>query len=328
MKLNNKKIIFIIILCCQFYCYSQKPNFYGTFDFIADNREYFSKYAYAQTILGGMVDIGAEFKLDTIHTFYLGTNYFYEYGYTLDAYLPVLDMYYNYSKKFFNFKFGSFPRKNILNYPLVLLADTLLYYRPNIQGAFGQLNTKFGHQNIWIDWTSRQTRTIRETFLAGMSGEFHFNIFYFENYFYMYHQALSKNPSPDDHIRDNGGGSGHLGINLSNIIPIDILKFDAGTVISYDRYRPNPYKSAIGYIGRINLKYKIAGIEGITYFGDKQHLANGDPFYSSGSYSRINLYIIPFFSERINSKFILGMHFAEDELDFSQQLLISVNFIK
>jgi len=306
----------------------KKPVFHGTFYHIADNREYFSQYAMAQTILGARVDLKAEFSSpDSVNKAFLGVNYLYEYGHTPGAHIPVLDLYYQYQKGVFDFYFGSFPRHEPLNYPLVLLTDSLDYYRPNIEGALAKISGKTGSITLWIDWTSRQTKTARETFLAGFSTLFNLNMFYNENYMYMYHRAKSKDPHRNDHIRDNGGACSFLGLNLSEKLPFDKMKIDAGVTYSYDRFRSNPYDHNFGLISRIKWKYKMMGLDAVYYSGDKQVLPYGDPFYSAGKYSRIDTYIIPIKSKNVCSKVAFSVHLANDQTDFSQQIFIVYKFL-
>ena len=308
---------------------SQKPIFHGTFYGFADNREYFCKYAKAQTILGTRADLNAEFSdLDSVNKVFLGINFLYEFGYTINGNKPALDLYYHYNKGIYDFYFGAFPRKHLLNYPLVLLTDTLLYYRPNIEGALGQINGERGDFKIWIDWTGRQTDTVKEAFLAGLSGKMNINLFYFEEYFYMYHLAHAANRTFDTiPIRDNGGGAVFLGVDLSEKIILDKLVFDIGTVFSYDRYRPDPYLFANGFISRLKTQYKRIGLDGIFYNGAKQSLAYGDPFYSGGKYSRIDCYFIPIQLKNITSKIKFGFHIAEDDFNVSQQIFINIKFL-
>ncbi len=329
-----RKIIVIILITFNFIYSSfniiaQKPTINGTFDFIGDNREYFSQYAKAQTILGARVDLNTEFSdSDSTNLIILGMNYLYEFGYIIDGYKPILDLYYHYNNHNIDFYFGSFPRKNLLNYPLVLLTDTLLYYRPNVEGALGQISGERGYLNSWLDWTGRQTDTAHEAFLAGISGRMNINIFYGEEYLYMYHRAGVGNPALDtNHIRDNGGGAAFIGIDLSQKWLLDQLLFDVGAVFSYDRSRPDPYEFASGFMARIKTQYKRVGIDGVYYNGGKQSLAYGDPFYSAGKYSRVDLYFIPFKSKRVTSKVAFGLHFAPDQFDVSQQVFVTMKFL-
>jgi hypothetical protein len=322
-----KKLLIFSGIINSIFLFSQKPQFNATLDNFADNREYFSRFAYSQTIFGSRVDLSAcFFNKDSLHSATIGFNYMLEYGHNVFAYKPIPDVYYHYHNKHTDFYMGSFPRKNLLSYPLVLITDTLLYYRPNIQGAFGQISGKYGFVNTWIDWTSRQTDTIRETFLAGIAGKLEYSIFYFEEYLYMFHYAKSKKPLPSDNIRDNGGGASYFGLDFTKKWIFDILSFDIGAVYSYDRYRPDPFIFASGFTTRFNLLYRRIGLNAIYYNGNKQILAYGDQFYSGGKYSRIDLIAIPFKSEKVNSKFIFGIHFAADQIDFSQQLLLTIKF--
>jgi hypothetical protein len=71
-------------------------------------------------------------------------------------------MYYQYSDPKKEMIFGAFPRRDKIDFPLVMLTDTLLYYRPNIEGMFGAVRWDWGYQNVFVDWISRQTNENRK----------------------------------------------------------------------------------------------------------------------------------------------------------------------
>ena len=243
---------------------------------------------------------------------------------------PVIDLYYKYEKDNFRLQLGSFPRYKILNYPLALITDTFQYYRPNIQGGFMELSGKWGSQNVWCDWISRQTYSAREQFMAGISGHIQVDNIYFEDFIYMFHNASSMTKDTSIHIQDNGGYAFYAGYDLNKKTILDILKIDIGFVGAYDRFRPDPY----GFYGGVQLRmftyYKIAGINVTYYKGDKLSLVNGDPFYrNTTNYARIDTYIKPFKSKYIDSKIGWSFHLLDGgkKLDNSLQVLLRVDFL-
>jgi hypothetical protein len=335
-------LIFALLSISLSKIYAQQW-WYGTFTNICDNREFFSNYSTSQTILGARINAGSGFEVDTVHQIFVGLNYMIEYGHKPfsnpipdnvtaspnTAWNPVVDLYYKYEINNYRMFFGSFPRLKILNYPLILLTDTLEYYKPNIQGAFMEISGSWGKQNVWCDWVSRQTLVAREQFIAGTSGHFELNNVYLENYMYMYHNARSMTIDTT-HLQDNGCGAVYLGIDLNKKTPLNTLKFDAGFVGAYDRRRPDPYGFFGGFQIRSFMNYKFAGIDATYYKGKKLPLVYGDPFYrNTGNYARIDAYIQPLRSKRIESKIGWSFHILDGGkfFDNSFQVMFRVNFL-
>jgi hypothetical protein len=158
------------------------------FDGFLDNREYFS-IDIPKTIFGSRLrgEVGASLK--EIHTLRAGVNFLFEFGSDPWVRRPDYTAYYKLKYKPFEFFIGSFPRRGLLDYPLALLADTLHYYRQNIQGVYLEFRRDWGYQNAFIDWTSHQTDSLPERFLFGFSGEAHFGLFYYSHHLIMGHFA-------------------------------------------------------------------------------------------------------------------------------------------
>ncbi len=305
---------------------AQLPSWYVRFDQIMDNREYFTEYAWPQTILGARLNAGIGFQIDSVHFLTTGINYMYEYGGTLTGVPLTLDLYYHYNGKFIQMWFGSFPRRDKLEYPNVLLNDTLNYYRPNMEGGLVRWNNGLGYLQAWADWTSRQTEVVKETFLAGMEGYQHRGIWIASEHIYMYHRASTVNNVTHEPIRDNGGGAVLSGFDLTTLTPLDRLVIDAGVIGSYDRVRPDPYGFAWGGMVRLRAEYGFAGMQLIWYKGDPQVLAYGDTFYSSGNYLRADFFVRLFRKYGFDAKAGLSLHLANGDLNNSQQVLISIPF--
>jgi hypothetical protein len=327
-----RKIILIFVLTniLILSVISQKQQWYGSFYNICDDREYFSQWATSQTILGARINVGREFDVDTSNQIFVGLNYLIEYGDNPFSWKPVPDLYYKFEIENFRMFFGSFPRYGVLNYPLVLLTDTLLYYRPNIQGGLFELNGEWGYQNVWCDWVSRQSMTEHEAFLAGTSGHYGLGLFYAENYLYMFHHAgnMSLADSATNHVRDNGGGAVYFGTDLKSFTNFDKLTFDVGYVANYDRTRPDPYRVNKGFQTRVSALYKRLGTDISYYKGDKITLGYGEPFYECGNYGRLDLFFAPVKSKRIESRIGWSFHLIEGEtLAHSFQVYFRVYFL-
>ncbi len=323
LKLKLRLIILLAVCCTKLY--SQDLLFHTDFHQILDNREYFSSYGHHQTILGSRLNLLAGVQLDSLSSIHAGVNYMYESGGSIDEVPLQVNLFYKYKSKRTLAYFGSFPRAHLLNYPLALLTDTLNYYRPNIEGGFWQLSGNWGKVNFWCDWTGRQTKTRREAFMAGFSGRFIYRILYFDYYAYMYHFATDATGA--QHIRDNGAESGFLGVDLSFLSHhLKKLSIDIGVLGSYNRVRPSSYVHYAGFMSRLNVHFNRFGMDAVIYLGDAPHLAYGDALYTSEQYSRIDLFVVPFKTPYVHSRFSFNLHFIKGEFNTSQQLSLIAYF--
>ena len=299
-----------------------QTGFHGFFD----NREYFNKYADDQTMFGSRIFAEAGFSLDDHNHFMAGFNYLYEFGSKGDLMAPDITMFYHANTGSLNFYLGAFPRKGLINQPLMLLTDTLNYYRPNAEGMFLEFRKHHTYHNLWIDWTGRQTNTRRETFLIGGTGHIGKGIFFYEHHFIMYHYATPSIPVADDHLRDNGGLTAVCGLNLSGKLPVDSAFILSGLGLSFDRIR-NVYdfRTPVGWYTEVGIEHKGFGIHGTFYLGDSHTIIYGDKFYSSGSYQRIDLYYTKSGSKLITGKLQFSIHLVPGIIDYSQMLVIMIN---
>jgi hypothetical protein len=296
------------------------------FDGFFDNREYFNEFTEPQTMFGSRLHAEIGFALNARNRFRGGLNYLYEFGSKGDLVAPDITMYYNGRAKHVNFFIGAFPRRNIIDHPLILLKDTLTYYRPNVEGMFLEVRSEWGYHNIWVDWTSRQTDTRRETFLIGGEGMLRKGVFFYRHDFIMYHYAGPAVPIPGDHIRDNGGLTVNIGADLSALINIDSLIFSSGLAVSYDRVRNlYDFNFPAGWISSIKIMHKGAGINGLYYYGDSQVLLYGDGFYKSDNYGRIDLFYESSIRERLSGKLQFSFHFVPGEINSSQSFTMIIN---
>jgi hypothetical protein len=291
-----------------------KSGFFGFFD----NREYFNDYIIPQTILGENISAEAGFALDQKNRFRAGLSYTYENGSKGDYLLPDVILYFKGEWKPATLYIGAFPRYQLISQPLAMLTDTLIYYRPMVEGLYLEHRREWGYHNIWLDWTSRQTDTKRETFLLGASGMIHKGIFFYRHHFLMYHFAKTGIDMPDEHIRDNGGLNASIGLDLSNKFIFDTTTVSSGFLMSYDRVRSvYDMRFMWGWLTEMNMSYKGFGLHGVYYRGDGQVFLYGDGFYKSGNYGRMDLYFEKTYLERIAGKLEFSVHFLPGNIDFS-----------
>jgi len=317
-------ITLTLLFIIELPAHSQNFEWLAGFDGFLDNREYYS-IDNPQTIFGSRIrgEIGG--SVANVHRFRVGMNFLYEFGSEPEAHLPDLTMYYQYDDDRINFQIGSFPRFNKIDYPLALLSDTLLYYRPNIEGAYLGFRGKWGYQNVFIDWTSRQTDDNNERFIIGISGNLHRGMLFLKHHLMMGHFAAKATPDPEHHLRDNGGFQINLGTDLSEKVFMDSLHFSAGALVSLDRIRgvDDGWQTPAGFIGQFTAFYRWVGINGLYYRGQGHTFLYGDPFYKLDQYGRLDLFYMPFHNKNVSLKINFVLHFAENQVDYSQQILVS-----
>lgn len=305
---------------------AQSPHFYLGFDHILDNREYFTEYGVPQTIFGARINPGVFFTFDSVHSIHAGINYMYEFGGELLGVTPQLDIYYRYHTEQLQMKFGSFPRRGTMEYPLFLLTDSLDYYRPNIEGASVRYSWDWGTVHGWVDWTGRSSPDTRESILAGFDAKIRMWIFYLAPMATRYHLARTTIPGDNTRIRDDGAILVLAGIDLSDMLFFDQLDFTSGLATTYKKSGTPFYQWYNGWFSKLDMKYWIFGFRGTYYFGDPSPLVYGEPLYSYGNYARIDLYADPFRNPRISSKFAWNFHILPWEgLYHSMQILIHID---
>jgi hypothetical protein len=323
--MRNSFYIILAFLLLSLTVRAQDFEWNTGFDGFLDNREYFS-IDNPSTIFGSRLrgEIGG--SLDGMHRLRGGLNFLFEFGSDPWVRNPDITAYYELDYKPFNFFIGAFPRRNLLDYPLALLSDTLHYYRPNIQGVYLDIRKSWGYQNAFIDWTSRQTDTLPERFIFGFSGEAHFGMFYYNHHFMMGHFAGPALPD-DESLRDNGGFDLNIGTNLSRLVPLDTVLFSVGTLVSVDRIRQihDGWQTPAGLTIRGMVMWKGLGFEGLYYTGQGHTFLYGDPFYRLKHYGRLDIFWEPFRTGPVRGKLNLIFHFAGEQVDYSQQILLSID---
>jgi hypothetical protein len=314
-----------LIIFISMSCAAQSPRFYLGFDQILDNREYFTEYGVHQTIFGARLNPGLEFRFDSAHSISTGVNYMYEFGGSLFGISPQIDLYYRYQSDHLNVNLGSFPRRELLDYPLFLLTDSLMYYRPNMEGALVQYQGDWGSVRGWVDWTGRESEATRESILAGIDANLRIRMFYLKAITTRYHLARTTAPEDNNQLRDDGAILVLGGTDLSQHTFFDRLNFSTGLASTYLRARPADYIWNKGWLTTIDLTYGIFGFDGSYYVGDPSPLVFGEPLYRSGNYGRAGISIDPFKNPRISSRIAWNFHFLPgDGVYQSQQLLLTV----
>lgn len=322
-----KKLILILFLLLSATVFAQKFEYEVLFEGIGDNREYFSGLAHSQTILGSRGAFEAGVTIDN-HRFRGGLSQLLEFGSDLSFHNPRLTLYYEYSDEQKDFLFGAFPRRGRIQFPLAMLTDTLLYYRPNIEGLLGEVRWDWGHQYGFVDWVSRQTDTARENFMAGFSGEIRHKNLFFENYLQLFHDAGAAISFPGDHIRDYLGFALQAGIRT----PEGALlwgEVKAGILGSAYRERSvtNGFINASSFFAEANGRWHNYGIKSVLHSGSGHRFAYGDLFYRQRDYWRTDVTWFFINHKNVSGRFNLSFHLINwNDLDQQQQLSIIYRF--
>ncbi len=290
-----------------------------------DNREYKAFIPRSRTYSGTRTTLDLGLNLDSLNHFIVGVNALHEFG--AIPFFGKADpvAYYHFKSKKWLFNAGEFPREGLLtDYPRALLNDTLLYYRPNIEGLLARYQTGNFTETGWIDWVSRQTVTQREQFLFGFSGKYKpttHGPFYIVHYFFLMHDAGAEVLLLNDHINDNGGGEIKLGLDFSHKTILDSLSFEAGTLFSLERERGvDGFKTPAGVVFDAYAGYRRFAIFEEFYHGQGSQINYGDSYYTKPTYNRIDLIYTPFLFKHLKGQFIASFHFTPGYFNDNQEV--------
>lgn len=324
MDMNKILSAIIFFFLCSSEIFSQSFDYGIQFDGIGDNREFFSPYNDAETILGTRLTADLGPRLDSTNFMRFGLSYFYEFGSNMNLHKPQLVLYYGLEKKSLSFKMGAFPRKDNSFYPNALISEKYEYFNPTIDGMLATYKTLKLNLNLILDWVGRQDSIQKEQFMVGFFAKQKYKEFLFEQYGYLFHSNtnLSKTPSP---IEDYLGGIFLVGYDFSQKTPFDILKVKTGILESNYKNRGviNKFNIRISSYSEIFMEHKGVGTEVFMKFGYDHNLILGDKFYNNASnYIRFRFYYKLIDYKGVNARFMWSVHIANGDLDNQQQLML------
>lgn len=296
----------------------------------ADNREYRSSVQVDQTLLGIQFAPEVAVVFDTLHSLNIGFNALKEFGSTNESYTFIPYFYYGFSGAKFNFDFGIFPRSGFLDQShRILYNDSLRYYRPYISGLHWTYKVEKFRQSLYLDWTGRQTDTLRETFIMGTQGKLNIGSFFVHNHLYMYHYAFAGIRPPGSSMRDNGVALLTLGVDLARFTPLDTLVVSYSRIQSYERdRRVGKWETPVGSIFEFSVGYKGFLFSNTFYYGQGHRLDWGDPFYRLKKYNRSDLGYSFLRYKNVSGSFVYSIHFAEEKVGHQQQFVLTVDLGK
>ncbi len=342
-----KKIIvlFIVLSGFQYVALSQKLHTHVQYEFIADNREYFSPFGFPQTIMGSQAAFEAGFTIDSLERIMFGINYLYIFGAPIFEKPFVPTLYYSYAqnkehtKPHITLYLGSFPRQTF--FPFAMYTDSLYYFRPNTQGLnvyvkktdFLIKQLSFS-QNFVFDWMTLENYGAKEEFLVGVSGKLQYKHFFITDNFYYQHRA-EDNINAGKDIIDNGTYSVMLGkkfysrnkinSNETMLEPMLRAKLEVGNLFTWQKIRPQNTEYSQGLLGSFAFYFtKKIDLTTTYYIGDKTHLILGDPLYKSGNYLRLDASYTFKNTNRVYTYFTYSLHCIQGEINHSQKLYLRV----
>jgi hypothetical protein len=291
-----------------------------------DNREYKAFIPRSRTYSGTRTTLDFGLNLDSLNHFVVGANALHEFG--AIPFFGNVDpvAYYHYQSKKWLFNAGEFPRDGLVtDFPRALLNDTLLYFRPNIEGLLARYKSAHFTETGFIDWLSRQTDTQREQFMFGASGKYTPDLdgpFYVSHYLMMMHDAGAAILLPNDHITDNGGFEIKLGLNFTHKqTTFDSLSFEAGTLVSLQRERGvDGFVMPKGFVFNAYASYHRFAVFEEFYRGQGSYINYGDAYYEKPIYNRIDIIFTPFLYKRLKGQFIASFHFSPEQFNDNQEV--------
>jgi hypothetical protein len=330
--------IFVSFLLISSEAFSQEKDWKINLFSFFDNTEFGrSAVKIPQTMAG--VQVAPEFGVvwDTLNKVNAGVNLLHEYGSpnVIDKLYPTA--YYESDRGSFRFLMGAFPRIGTLdNYPRLFFQDSVLYYRPNVNGIFWEYRKGENNANVWLDWTGRQSKTVNEEFFIGFSGRFKTGIFYLQHFGAMFHYAGKMDPVVEEPLHDNLLFLTSAGIDLTDGTGFSKLETNAGWATRLERSRADNsgWISSNGLLVETRVEYKWVGLFNTFFSGnDMMHYYNvlgnklywGDPTYRSKVSDRSDFYIRFLQSRTVDLEFTYSLTFMEGRMYHEQMLKIDVN---
>jgi hypothetical protein len=335
--MKRASLILLLIASLSVSGVAQKKVWQVTLSPFFDNTEFGgSTVTNDQTMAGARLTPTIGLAFDSVHRIMAGVTLLKEFGssYAIDSYAPIA--YYAFKRKSIGFTMGAFPRNYAVeNYPRIFFQDSISYYRPIMNGLSFNVAKNNSYFNVWLDWTSKQSPTQRETFFAGISSRLQQGVFYVQHFDYLMHYA-KMNPAPaNQFIHDNCLLLTSLGIDLTPKTKLTKLDFNVGWLCGLEDNRgTTDWLMHDGLMIDATIEYKGIGLKNNFYYGEKQQffypneenkLYWGDSFYRLNTYNRTDIYITFFKSDKINSKFVYSLHASENKLFHEQGLYLTVN---
>lgn len=328
----------LIVLFLRFQALSVEPTWHIDLGATFDNREGDGQHTASETyfITSLAPEIGLKFtKHDRIAG---GAVWIQPIENTIKNGKIYPTLYYRHEGEKWKFSMGMFPMSQLRQpLPGFLWSDSLTYYQKNLRGALLQYQTKLGFFDAYIDWRGIQSKKQREAFNIVFHGEFHKekNLFLAGGYAMMNHLAKTFNADENQYVIDNFLINPYLGIDLSHKIPIDSLVIKGGGLITVERHRKTGnWVTPGGFWLEVLGEWKFLGLRNSLYRGGKLFpmygefgnlLYQGEPYYASSFYDRLDVYGKLYHNKFVEIEAQLNFNFTKEGFMFYQRLLLNVD---
>lgn len=304
-----------------------------------DNREYHAPYQIPQTVfdfhlapeIGVQVCDGA----GGIHRVMAGVHYIQPLGGNWRDALFMPTAYYHFEYKGLNLQLGAVPfTHRVHRLPDWLMYDSIACRHPNIQGALISYEDNRGYVEIMCDWRGSQTTERREMFRIVADGEYRYKWLTVGGIAQLNHKARFAEPTPWEGVCDDIFISPQVGFDVTGYLPVDSFAVRLGYIlgIQNDRAASNMLMPQ-GFNAELMFNWWFIGVRDEFYVGDPlmplftkwgHELNQGDPFFQSKIYNRLELFAYIYRSNFVNCKFSWNMHW--DGISLQHQQLLSVRF--
>ena len=249
-------------------------------------------------------------------------------------------VYYRHEGEKWKFSMGMFPRTQLREpLPGFLWSDSLTYFQKNVRGALVQYESRHGFFDAYIDWRALQSETKREAFNIMFHGELrprarHLLI---GAHVLMNHFAKSKKAGSSQSVVDNFLINPYLGLDYSRSTALDSLVVKAGILQTVERHRLN--SSGWDCPGGLWIdgifEWRMLGARNSLYMGRRgilplygefgSLLYQGEGYYQSKFYDRLDLYGHIYRNKYIDLEAQLNFNFTQGGFMFYQRMILNIN---
>ena len=232
---------------------------------------------------------------------------------------------------------GMFPRTMMhRELPNYVWSDSINYNQRNIRGAMVSYESNNGFFEAIVDWRAMQSSRQREAFNVIAHGEWqrHGGVFVAGGVVMMNHFALSRHPSPDQHVVDNFIVNPYIGVDVSRHTVLDSLTIRVGALGSLTRNRGyDHWEHPVGGWLEVALQWRWIGWHNTTYVGQRLFpyysdfgslLDQGEPYYRGKWYNRTSVYGTIINNQFVNLRASLDFNLAENNFTHYQRLILRV----
>lgn len=336
--MNRIFILFLFLISCSRSLFSFEPTWNIDFGATFDNREGNETHTKAETYF--LVSLAPEvgMKFTTTDRIAAGAVWVQPLENSIKYGKIYPTIYYRHEGEKWKFSMGMFPMSQLKEpLPGFLWSDSLSYYQKNLRGALVQYQTDKGFFDAYIDWRGMQHKDQREAFNVVFHGEYHKTdrIFLAGGYAMMNHLAKTSHNNEGQFVVDNFLMNPYIGLDLSKKTSIESLVFKAGMLMTIERDRKaGGWSVPAGFWCELLGEWKFLGLRNSLYTGGRLFplygefstlLYQGEPFYSSTFYDRVDLYGKIYRNKYIELEAQLNFNFTASSFIFYQRLLLNIN---